>query len=74
MIRELDWAVLKRDVPQHQLKQGDVGTVVHRYDKGAAFEVEFLTAAGKTIGVVTLREDEVLPFSGNTILHARNYG
>ncbi len=42
MIRELDTVVLARDLAEHDLKQGDVGAVVHRYQDGIAYKVEFV--------------------------------
>ena len=71
MIRELETVVLLHDVPQHDLKSGDVGAVVHSYDEGKAFEVEFVTAEGKTLAVLTLTESDVRPFAGSEILHVR---
>lgn len=44
MIRELETVVLLHDVLPHDLKSGDVGAVVHRYDDAKAFQVEFVTA------------------------------
>jgi len=48
MIRELEMVVLTRDVPEHGLKKGDVGAVVHRYADGVAFEVEACILAPAT--------------------------
>ena len=36
-IEELDVVVLARDVPEHGLCKGDVGTMVHRYANGRAY-------------------------------------
>ncbi len=71
MIRELDTVVLTRDVPEPGLKKGDVGAVVHRYAEGRAFEVEFVTAEGKTVAVLTLTEADIRPMRSGEILHAR---
>jgi hypothetical protein len=57
MIRELDGVVLMRDLPEHGLRAGDVGVVVHVYGEGIGFEVEFVTGDGKTVAVVTLSRD-----------------
>jgi len=46
MIKEHHRVVLKKEVPDHGLKTGDVGTVIHVHKKGVAFEVEFLTLQG----------------------------
>ena len=54
MIRELDTVLLKHDIGEHGLRRGDAGTVVHSYSDGAAFEVEFVTADGKTVALLTL--------------------
>ncbi len=70
-IEELDLVVLQRDIPDLSLATGDIGTVVGIYADGKAFEVEFMTAEGKTIDVVTLEREEVRPFSGHEILHTR---
>ncbi len=71
MIKELALAVLSKPVPEFGLEPGDVGTVVHVYADGKAYEVEFMTAAGDTIEVLTLERADVRPFDGNKILHAR---
>lgn len=71
MIQELDTVVLTHDVPEHGLKKGDVGAVVHRYADHKAFEVEFVTAEGKMVAVLTLTEGDVRPMGRGEILHAR---
>lgn len=71
MIRELETVVLRHNVPEHGLKKGDVGAVVHCYADRAAFEVEFVTAEGKTVAVLTLTEADVRPMGRREILHAR---
>ena len=54
MIHELDTVVLSRNIKENGLKKGDVGAVVHCYKNGTAFEVEFVTAGGETIALLTL--------------------
>jgi len=71
MIRELDTVVLTRDFPEHGLRRGDVGAVVHRYADREAFEVEFVTAEGKTVAVLTLTVGDIRPMASGEILHAR---
>jgi len=71
MIQELDTVVLTRDVDEHGLKRGDVGAVVHCYGDGAAFEVEFVTAEGRTVAVLTLNERDIRPLGERDILHVR---
>jgi Domain of unknown function (DUF4926) len=71
MIKELDRVALDRDFPEHGLARGDLGTVVHVYPAGKAYEVEFLTLTGGTIGVVTLEAKDVRPVRESEIAHAR---
>jgi hypothetical protein len=58
MIQEQDIVVLTRDFGAHGLKEGDIGTVVHKY-RGETLEVEFVTAEGRTIAVLTLTEGDI---------------
>ena len=55
MIRELDRVVLTAAVPSENLVSGDVGTVVHVYADGTAFEIEFKTLDGQAAAVATVR-------------------
>ena len=71
MIRELDPVVLRNDLPEQGLKQGDVGTVVMVHRGGEGFEVEFVALAGETIAVVTLLASQVRPTRRREIAHAR---
>ena len=45
----LEAVVLKRDLPEHGLKKGDVGAVVETCEPDG-LEVEFVTASGKNTG------------------------
>ena len=71
MINELDLVVLTHDIEDHGLKSGDVGTVVHCYGDKIGFEVDFVTAEGKTIAVLTLTKEDIRPFVRSEILHTR---
>lgn len=73
MIRERDTVVLTHDLPEYGLKKGDVGAVVHCYGDRAAFEVEFVTAEGRTVAVLTLTEADIRPMGNGEILHAREF-
>lgn len=66
-----DEVILSRDVPEHGLRTGDIGTVVHVYPKGG-LEVEFFTAAGTTRAVVTLRESDVRTATDNDVVAVRS--
>jgi hypothetical protein len=71
MISELDVVVLTRDLTDFGLKAGDVGTVVLVHDRGAGFEVEFITFTGETLAVVTLPSDAIRSIREREIAHAR---
>lgn len=74
MIKELDIVVLTTDVPNEGLERGDVGTVVHAYEDGQAFEVEFMALDGETAAVVTVESLQVRPVGRRDITHAREMG
>jgi len=71
MINEHERVVLTRPVPAEGLEAGDVGTVVHVYRDGRAYEIEFVTLDGKTAAVVTLEAASVRPVGQREIPHAR---
>lgn len=71
MMKEHDRVVLTCAVPDEGLEAGDVGTVVHVYRDGQAYEVEFTTLDGKTAAVVTLEVTEIRPVGKREITHAR---
>jgi hypothetical protein len=71
MISELDTVVLTRSIAEHDLETGDVGAVVYVYSQRGAYEVEFVTAAGETIAVLTLTDADIRPTQEREILHAR---
>jgi len=71
MIEEHERVVLTISVPEEGLEPGDVGTVVHVYRDGQAYEVEFVALDGHTAAVVTLEALQVRPVSHREITHAR---
>jgi len=72
MINELDLVVLTRDHDEYGLRSGDVGTVIHCYKGNKSFEIEFVTAEGRTVAVLSLTESDVRPFEQSEILHVRD--
>ncbi|MFW6012327.1 MAG: DUF4926 domain-containing protein [bacterium] len=58
MPKELDTVVLVRDLPEHGLREGDLGAVVQVYPPDG-LEVEFVTASGRTQAIVTLEAADV---------------
>lgn len=71
-MHEHDTVVLVRSLPDHGLEAGDVGSIVHVYDAGKGFEVEFVAGSGATLGVVTLEADDIRPVATSEILHVRD--
>ena len=61
MIREHEHIVLIDDLPDDNLKAGEVGTVVHIYPQHSAYEVEFFSPAGNTIAVATVERTQARP-------------
>jgi hypothetical protein len=70
-MEELDLVVLTHDIPEHGLQHGDLGTIVHRYTDGQAWEVEFITAEGRTVAVLPLTHADIRPMASHEILHVR---
>ena len=71
MIKEHDRVVLTEPVPAEGLEMGDVGTVVHVYAEGKAFEIEFTTLDGKTAAVATVGASAARPVTDHEITHSR---
>ena len=46
-IKLLDVVALTQDIPKHNLKRGDIGTVVEILSNGEAYEIEFSNANGQ---------------------------
>jgi predicted component of viral defense system (DUF524 family) len=70
VIKEHDRVVLTVPVPDQSLEPGDVGTIVHVYRDGLAYEVEFVALDGTTAAVVTLEAGQVRPVSQQEITQA----
>jgi hypothetical protein len=70
-MNELDVVVVTRSLPEFALEAGDVGTVVHVYENGRNFEVEFVSAGGKTVALLTLAASDLRLMNEREILHAR---
>lgn len=67
----LDTVVLARDLPEHGLRQGDIGAIVEVYEPDGV-EVEFVTGSGRTQALVTLTATDVRPVGDSEILAARS--
>ncbi len=71
MIKEHDLVVLKVTIPLQGLEAGDVGTVVHVYRDGQAYEVEFVALDGHTVAVATLEVSQVRSITQRDLAHTR---
>ena len=66
----LNVVVLVRDMPEHGLKSGDLGTVVEVYDRGE-IEVEFATVSGQAQAILTLNQNDVRDATGDEMPSVR---
>jgi len=72
MTNELERVVLTRDLPEEGLVAGDAGTVVHVYEDGKGYEVEFFALSGRTLAVATVMAEDVRPVGDEDVTHARS--
>ena len=59
-INLLDVVALTVDLPEVNLRRGQVGTIVDILASGAAFEVEFSDRQGRTYASLGLRPDQMM--------------
>ncbi|HVS09458.1 MAG TPA: DUF4926 domain-containing protein [Planctomycetota bacterium] len=73
--KTLETVVLNRDLPEHGLRKGDLGTVVQLYETDGlgGLEVEFVSASGRTEALVTLEEADVRPVADADLLAVRHF-
>ena len=71
MLKELERVVLTTAMSSEGLEAGDVGTIVHVYRDGEAYEVEFVALDGHTTAVATLDATAVRPVSSRDMTHSR---
>jgi len=66
----LDTVVLKRDLPEHDLRAGDLGAIVEMYGAGQ-IEVEFVTASGRTKALVSLDVTDIRAIADTDLVAVR---
>jgi len=68
--------VLTRDLPKEGLRAGDVGVVVEHYpargNTPEGYELEFFSATGQTVAVVSVPADQVREASDHEVLSVRS--
>ncbi|HIK09119.1 MAG TPA: DUF4926 domain-containing protein [Oscillatoriaceae cyanobacterium M33_DOE_052] len=64
---------LREDLPQYNLRRGDVATVVehHPAPDEDGYSLEVFNALGETIAVITVPESLLAPLKSNEVLHVR---
>lgn len=72
-MKDLDRVALTRALPEFKLSAGDIGTVVHVYEGGKAYEVEFVSLQGRTLAVETLLDADLRMLGASEIAHARAF-
>ena len=67
--------VLNIDQPQHNLKKGDIGTLIdtvpHPTGGEDGYILEIFNAKGESVSVITLPQSQVEPLPDNAILTVR---
>jgi hypothetical protein len=66
----LDTVVLDRDLPEHDLRRGDLGAVVEVYEPDG-LEVEFVRASGRTQALVELTTKDVRAIGDQDLISVR---
>ncbi len=67
-------AVLRRDVPEHRLRRGDLVRVVDRHvapNGTEGYSIEVFNALGETIAVTAVPEADLEPLREDEVLCAR---
>lgn len=59
MIKEHEQVVLPADLPEHDLKRGQVGTIVEEWEP-SVYEVEFADTDGVTYAMVALKAEQLM--------------
>lgn len=59
--RDLECVQLRADLPDHGLRTGEVGTIVHVFDAADAYLVEFVNEDGSTRALAELTPRQIVP-------------
>jgi len=60
MLKEHDVVALTEDLTADGLHKGDVGAVVHCYQAGDIYEVEFIDERGRTQRIASISESQLM--------------
>jgi hypothetical protein len=70
-VKLLDRVALTVDLPEHGLKTGDIGMVLHIYKDHQGYEVEFVTLSGELIALVSVHPAQIRALEADEIASAR---
>jgi hypothetical protein len=70
-MQELERVALTEDLPEHGLKVGDIGMVVHIYGAHKGYVVEFVTLSGALVALVSLYPSQIRQLESDEIASAR---
>ncbi len=70
-MKEQACVVLTKNLPEASLEAAGVDTVVHIHEDGAAYQVEVVTRAGRTVVVATVQASDLPPDGNQDISHGR---
>ena len=70
-MQELERVALTEDLPQHGLKIGDIGMILHIYADHKGYEVEFVTLSGELIALVSVHPSQIRQLEQDEIASAR---
>lgn len=70
-MKELDIVILTQDLPELDLRAGDIGTIVLVHGASTAFEVELSTLDGENVAIETLLSNQIRPITRGEIAHVR---
>lgn len=70
-MQELQRVALTEDIPEHNLKAGDIGMIVHIFGDHKGYEVEFVTLSGELVALISLYPHQIRAFEDNEIASVR---
>jgi hypothetical protein len=71
MLQELERVALINDLPEHGLKAGDVGMILHVCGDHKGYEVEFVTLNGELVALVSVYPAQIRRLEDDEIASAR---
>jgi hypothetical protein len=70
-MKELERVALTEDFPEHGLKTGDIGMILHIFGDHKGYEVEFVTLSGELIALVSVYPSQIRQLEQDEIASAR---